>query len=471
MTNESPAPDRPTDATALLFLTLAGAVGAGAGALVFALIERGADTPLRDIHRAFPWLPPLIIPGMLLLILWLRDRFFPGTDGTGIPQAIAALRLGPGKERNQLLSLRVAGGKIILTALGLVSFLSIGREGPSVQLGACCMHGIGRLRRFPAHLAERGLILAGGAAGIAAAFNAPVAGIVFSMEEIGRSFDKRNMPVLVRTVLVACVVCVLAVGNHYFYGNLDTGRSPLHLDGWRPWIAVLAIGAVGGLLGGGFSRLLLALTPRVSRWIRRRKVATALGIGVLIAGIGILSDGQSYGSGFAQAKALLVEGSPGYAETLPTEEREELAELREGVTPLYPLYRAAATFLVLLTAIPGGLFDPSFSVGAGLGATAYPLLSWTGIEFQAVLLLFIAAYFSGVVQSPMTAFIILLEMTGVLLFSLPLAVAAIVAYSFSRFVCPEALYEALAANFVRRQKKIPFPRDTPAPGRQDSPPC
>ena len=408
---------------------------------------------------------------MLLLILWLRDRFFPGTDGTGIPQAIAALRLGPGKERNQLLSLRVAGGKILLTALGLVSFLSIGREGPSVQLGACCMHGIGRLRRFPAHLAERGLILAGGAAGIAAAFNAPVAGIVFSMEEIGRSFDKRNMPVLVRTVLVACVVCVLAVGNHYFYGNLDTGRSPLHLDGWRPWIAVLAIGAVGGLLGGGFSRLLLALTPRVSRWIRRRKVATALGIGVLIAGIGILSDGQSYGSGFAQAKALLVEGSPGYAETLPTEEREELAELREGVTPLYPLYRAAATFLVLLTAIPGGLFDPSFSVGAGLGAAAYPLLSWTGIEFQAVLLLFIAAYFSGVVQSPMTAFIILLEMTGVLLFSLPLAVAAIVAYSFSRFVCPEALYEALAANFVRRQKKIPFPRDTPAPGRQDSPPC
>ena len=435
---------------ATLFLTLAGAVGAGLGALLFALIERGAETPLRDIHERFPWLPPLVIPGALLLVLWLRDRYFRGTDGTGIPQAIAALRLGPGKERDTLLSLRVAGGKILLTAIGLVSFLSIGREGPSVQLGACCMHAIARLRAVPAHLANRGLVLAGGAAGIAAAFNAPVAGIVFSFEEIGRSFDKRTMPVIVRTVVIACVVCAVGLGNDYFYGDLDTGRSPLLLEGWRPWIAVLLVGAAGGLLGGGFSRLLLICMPTVSRWIRRRKVLAALGIGLAIAAIGLVSDGQSYGSGFGQARALLVEGSPAYAETLDSETRAEWSEIRGEVGPLYPLFRAAATFLVLLTAIPGGLFDPSFSVGAGLGAAAFPLLSWTGIGLQAVLLLFIASYFSGVVQSPMTSFVILLEMTGVLLFSLPLAAAAIVAYAASRLVCPTPLYEALAENFLRR---------------------
>ncbi len=440
---------------ATLFLTIAGAVGAGIGALVFALIEKGADGPLRDIHQNLPWLPPLVIPFSLWLILFLRDKYFQGTDGTGIPQTIASLQLGRGSARDSLLSFRVAGGKILLTALGLLSFFSIGREGPSVQLGACCMHAISRIKRVPQHLAERGLILAGGAAGIAAAFNAPVAGIVFSMEEIGRSFDKRTMPVIVRTVVIACVICAIGMGNDYFYGELDQGRSPLALAGWKPWIAVLAIGAAGGLLGGLFSRLLLVCMPVVSRWIRKKRFWTALGLGALISVIGVVSDGQSYGSGFAEARALLLEGSPAFEQTLDPEKQAELSAIREGIGPLYPFFRAAASFLILLTAIPGGLFDPSFSVGAGLGSAAYPFLAWTGIEAQTVLLLFIASYFSGVVQSPMTAFIILLEMTGVLLLSLPLAGATIVAYACSRLVCPKALYEALAENFIKRREKSP----------------
>jgi len=435
-----------------LFLTIAGAIGAGVGAMVFGLIERSADTPLRFIHENYPWVPPLVIPAMLFLILWLRDRFFVGTDGTGIPQTIAALRLGPGKERDQLLSMRVAGGKILLTALGLVSFLSIGREGPSVQLGACIMHSLSRLRGVPSYLVDRGLILAGGAAGIAAAFNAPIAGIVFAFEEIGRSFDKRNLAVIVRTVILACVVCAIGMGNGYFYGELDEGRSPMLFVGWKPWIAVILIGAVGGLLGGVFSRLLLFTMPHVSRLIKKRKLIAAILIGGLIAVIGVVSDGQSYGSGYAQAKVLLAEGSPVFFETLPEDVQTDLRELREGITPLYPAFRASASFLVLTTAIPGGLFDPSFSVGAGLGATTYPWLAWTGADLQAVILLFIAAYFSGVVQSPMTSFIILLEMTGVLLFSLPLAGAAVIGYAVSKLICKDALYEALAENFVARRK-------------------
>jgi len=441
----------PVTKLSALFLTIIGAVGAGLGALVFALIEKTADTPLRIIHEYYPWIPPLVIPSMLLLILWLRDRYFQGTDGTGIPQTIAALRLGPGEERDRLLSLRVAAGKVLLTAMGLVSFLSIGREGPSVQLGACFMHTLSRIRGVPRHLVDRGLILAGGAAGIAAAFNAPIAGIVFALEEIGRSFDKRNMTVIVRTVVIATVLCVIGMGNSYFYGNLDEAQSPLLFEGWRPWMAVLIIGGIGGFLGGGFSRLLLLFMPRVSQLIRSHKVITALSIGAVIAVIGLVSDGQTYGSGYAQARALLTEGSPAYFETLTAETQEELLEIREDLTPLYPLYRAMASFLVLLTAIPGGLFDPSFSIGAGLGSVTYPLLAWTGIDAQGVLLLFIAAYFAGVVQSPMTAFIILLEMTGVLLFSLPLAAAAITAYAASRIICKVALYEALAQNFIHRK--------------------
>jgi len=118
------------------------------------------------------------------------------------------------------------------------------------------------------------------------------------------------------------------------------------------------------------------------------------------------------------------------------------------VSPLYPLWRALASFLVLITSIPGGLFDPSFSVGAGLGKLCFPLFAWSGATEQAIVLLFIVAYFSGVVQSPMTSFIILLEMTGATQFALPLGIAAILGYEMSKLVCPNALYEALADKFM-----------------------
>jgi len=436
----------------LCLATLAGAIGAGLGAFYFAWVESTAEGPLQRLYQAAPWVPFLVIPGMLYLILWLRDKYFSGTDGTGIPQTMAALELGPGKIRNQVLSLRVAFGKLLLTTMGLCSYLSIGREGPSVQLGACFMHFFSKLARFPAYLMRRGLILAGGAAGIAAAFNAPIAGIVFSMEEIGRSFDKRNMGVLVLTVTVACAICVIALGNGYFYGNLDQGRSPLAFYSWKEWLLVPIIGITGGLLGGFFSRGLLTVMPWISCCIRNRKLATAITLGIIIACLGWISAGQTHGSGFAQAQALLLQGSPELEASLGDEKQNQLRDTREALTPLYPLYRAVATFLVLLTAVPGGLFDPSFSVGAGLGHSLSPLLDWFGAQQQAIILLFIVAYFSGVVQSPMTSFIILLEMTGTILFSLPLAGTAIIAYLISKRICKESLYEALAKNFVNKEE-------------------
>jgi H+/Cl- antiporter ClcA len=391
------------------------------------------------------------MPVGLGTILFLRDRYFVGSDGTGIPQTIAALKLGPGEERDRLMSMRIAVGKVVLTTLGLFSFLSIGREGPSVQVGACLMNLVTRWGNFPAHLAQRGMILAGGAAGIAAAFNAPIAGIVFSFEEIGRSFEKENLGTLVRTVVVACVVCAVPFGDYFFYGRIDFGRTlPLEFLSFGPWVAVVLVGVVGGLLGGGFSWVLLRCMPTVSGWIRRRFWVVALVFGLAMASLAVLSGGRTMGSGYAEARAVVVQGSEEYLATLSAAERAEIERTREEIGPLYPVYRASASMLALLTGIPGGLFDPSFSVGAGLGKWCAPWLAWTGASAQAVVLLFIVSYFSGVVQSPLTAAVILVEMTGAVAFTLPLGLAAILAYEASRRVCPVPLYEALAENFLRK---------------------
>lgn len=426
-----------------------GGIAAGLGALYFCGVEIFTYRYLRQWHHEYPWLAFIIMPALLILIIYLRDHFFKGTDGTGIPQTIAALKLRDGPARDAVLSMKIAIGKLILTTLGLVAFLSIGREGPSVQLGACFMRCCNRFAAFPAHLVQRGLILAGGAAGIAAAFNAPIAGIVFAMEEIGRRFDKENMGTLVRTVILACIVCVIFLGNYYFYGDLDHNRAPLEFTTVSQWAIVPIIAIIGGLLGGLFSKTLLFCMPYVSRAMRKNFVVTAGAIGLACATLAVATGGGTLGSGYSEAKALILQGSPEFQQTLPAIEQERLEISAEKVTPFYFLWRALATFLVLLTAIPGGLFDPSFSVGVGLGHSLFPMFEWSGAPMQAVLLLFIVAYFSGVVQSPMTSFIILLEMTGVTMFTLPLAMTAILAYEVSRRVCPTALYEALAFNFLR----------------------
>lgn len=428
---------------------LIGAVLAGLGALLFVVFDLQSTKLSRVVWEAAPWAVFIIMPLGFALILWLRDHVFPGTDGTGIPQTIAVLQAGPGELRDRLLSMRVAVGKALLLGLGMFSFLSIGREGPSVQVGACFMHLVSKWAVFPRHLMERGLIMAGGAAGIAAAFNAPIAGIVFAFEEIGRRFDKENLGTIVRTVMVACLVCITFLGNYFFYGRIDYDRLvPLEFLTPGPWIAVLIIGLAGGLLGGLFAKTLLLVVPHVSRLIRRRFILVALAFGLASAAVAWVSNGATLGTGYDQARALILQDSPQYLATLPAEEVARLEAVRESVGPWYALQRAGATMLVLLTGIPGGLFDPSFSVGAGLGQLTAPWFVVTGATGQAIILLWVVAYFSGVVQSPMTAFIILVEMTGAVAFTLPLGVASIVAYEASRRVCPVALYEALAENFL-----------------------
>src|SRR5581483_4613378 len=135
-------------------------------------------------YRANVWLPFVLTPIALTSGAWMARRWFPGSQGSGIPQTIAALRMPEERDRNRVLSLRIAFGKIVICLIALCGGASIGREGPTVQVSASIMHSLRRFARFPAVDIDRGLILAGGAAGIAAAFNTPLAGVLFEIEEL-----------------------------------------------------------------------------------------------------------------------------------------------------------------------------------------------------------------------------------------------------------------------------------------------
>jgi H+/Cl- antiporter ClcA len=292
-----------------------------------------------------------------------------------------------------------------------------------VQVGASIMLQAARWGGIP-H--APGLILAGSAAGIAAAFNTPLAGIVFAIEEMGRAYQSRTNGTVLTAVILSGLAAVALLGNYTYFGH-----SVSHMGGPMDWVTALVCGVGGGMLGAIFSRGALSMALRVKRWAApdpvRRMVCLAAACGLASAVIGIASAGATYGTGYEQAKAALEGVAP---------------------SPFYFIEKLAASFLSMVSGIPGGIFAPSLSVGAGLGS-AVGLLFGTNIGLAAVLGM--AGYFAGVVQAPMTAFVIILEMTDGEQNVIALMAVAMIGYVTSRVVSREPLYHGLSRNFIAQE--------------------
>ncbi|HHJ18177.1 MAG TPA: chloride channel protein [Gammaproteobacteria bacterium] len=409
------------DAWKIRVLLWSGAILVGLVASAFAISSEYADNWFHQLIEISPYAPFIICPLGLVLVSWLTRRFVPGAQGSGIPQSIAALQITEHTSRTALLSFRIAIGKIFLTLLGLLSGASIGREGPTVHIGAAIMFSLGRFARFPHDYMDKGLILAGGAAGIAAAFNTPLAGIIFAVEEMGRSFEERTSGVLLTAVFLAGVTAIAIQGNYTYFGSTSA-----ILETSQFLMPVLVCGVVGGLLGGLFSTTLIQGSRRIAPLMKRRPVTVAIVCGLGIAGAGFLSGNTAFGTGYQEAEAIITGAS-----TLPES---------------YPLMKMLATLLSYLSGIPGGIFAPSLATGAGVGAE---IASWMpGLPVSAIVILGMVGYFTGVVQTPITAFVIVMEMTDNHGLLLPLMATAFIAYITSRFVCPEPIYRVLALNFL-----------------------
>jgi H+/Cl- antiporter ClcA len=213
-------------------------------AIAFALLaDRASDLFVR-MQAPHPWIAFVICPTGLVVAFLLTRHVFPGAQGSGIPQVIAAQHLTDRAAIARVLSLRVALGKVGLTLLGLACGASIGREGPTVQVGAAIMHAFGQLLRLPRLDLERALVLAGGAAGVAAAFNTPLAGVVFAIEELSHAFESRTSGVVLTAVIIGGITTLALVGNYSYFGHTNAV-----LDFGRGWIAVVLCSIAGGLAG------------------------------------------------------------------------------------------------------------------------------------------------------------------------------------------------------------------------------
>jgi len=398
---------------------------AGLLAVLFAI---GADIAIElhaDLMSRLPWITLLLAPAGFAAVAWLARQFFPATQGSGIPHTIAASLTDDGRVRRKLLSLRIAVAKIFLTLGGLLAGASIGREGPSVQVGASVMHMLaGRKRHRIASSYD--LIVAGSGAGIAAAFNTPLGGIMFAIEEMCRyRAFKANRTTLI-AVIFAGLISLALLGNYTYFG-----RTPAALfwpDGIWP---VLLCGISGGLLGGLFSRLLIAtsrgLPGRLGYFSTSYPIRFAAACGLATAAVGLLTGGLTYGTGYGEIKSAL-----------------------EGNSQL-PAYFLIAKMLVIwfafLSRLPGGMFAPALAVGAGLGTDIAHF--FPPEQSSALLILGMVAFLAGMTQTPITSFVIVMEMTANHQMLLPLMAASVIAHGVSKSVAPIPVYHALAYPILR----------------------
>ncbi len=399
----------------------------GAAVVGFTLLAEGASHAFASLMKATPagaWFALVWTPALTVIVLWWTRRLVPGAMGSGIPQVVRALEDDLDDRRSAwLVSARVSLHKVLLVSGGLLAGLSIGREGPTVQVGAGLMVHARRWLSRGCGIDAHDLMVAGAAAGIAAAFNTPLGGIVFALEQLSRRRSISHTTLVIASIVLAGLVSVSVLGNATYFGRLRVQELSWALLG-----PGLLVALVTGLAGGLFSRLLVMsvsdTSSRLGHWRRLHPFRFAAACALLVALIGIVTGGASAGAGYAPTRAML----------------EGQAEL-PGV---FTLLKFCATWLSAWTGVPAGVFAPSLTIGAGIGRDLSLL---TGVNPEAAIPLIalgMVGFLAATTQGPITAFIIVMEMVAGQTMVLSLMACALLASGVARLISPP-LYPALAS--------------------------
>jgi H+/Cl- antiporter ClcA len=404
--------------------------------LVIVIFARMTDTCIAlffSMQKAHWWLPLIVTPLGGIVVVGITRKWFFGAGGSGIPQTIAALHGGIGERQQQsILSLKLAVGKIVLGVSAIAAGFSAGREGPSVQVGASIMYAFRRFLPNGFALDPKQLILAGGAAGISATFNTPLAGVVFAIEELGRSFEHKTSGVLITAIVLSGIVAISMQGDYSYFGHITVEEV-------KPSIIwpILICGIICGVCGGLFSRILITSTEiTTSPFDQFRKLHPLwwAGLcGLIVAGLGLMNGSGAHGSGYIFTREMLHGTVTETWQFAPT--------------------KFLATIFTYLSGVPGGIFAPSLSIGAGIGNDLIPLLGHQHVA-AAIYALCMTGFLAAVTQTPITSFIIVMEMIDGHEMVLSLMTVALVSTIVARLFSPP-LYTALADAQIKHLQQAP----------------
>ena len=407
-------------------------------ALAFRKIEASAReylSPLRGYHAFY--LSPL-----LFIAAWaLVRKFASEAAGSGIPQIMAANEMdydGPDQARvDVLLSPKTLIVKVASSLLCVAGGGAIGREGPNLQISASLFHLMGRwVRKIVPRTSEQMWIVAGAAAGLASAFNTPLGGIVYAIEELGSEHFHRIRTALLSAVIVSGLVAQWLMGSYLYLGYASLQTIAFS---FLPWS--LVVGLVAGSLGGIFGRLLFVFASaraRLKDWRYQLLLTAFCGLGVA-----------------ALVQVSRAATGPGLETMLGLLFRDEQADLSLVAV------RFSSTMLSYLSGAAGGIFAPSLAVGATVGSVLTNLLS---VEHpHLMVLLGMIGFLTGVTRTPFTSFILVLEMTDRHAAIFPMMMTSLVALWAARLIDAHGFYEHMKFRFMPTAKAESFDKPTPPP--------
>jgi CIC family chloride channel protein len=423
-------PAKPGSLVPLAFLAILTGVGAGAVGAVFRLtLDYGVE--LRNYAlvqtRGFEIVGLILAMAVAALATALAAtlvrRFAPAASGSGIPHVEAVLDGELRPTPVWLIPIKFIGGWLAITA-----GLALGREGPSVQMGASLAHLVGRV--FRRDQADRRSLIAGGAgAGLATAFNAPAAGSIFVLEELVGRFEPR-----MAVVALGASAGAIAVSRHITGDAPDFSVGELVAGGIGALPLFLVLGLFAGLLAILYNRSLLGtliIADRIGGPVELRAAVIGAAVGAL-----------------AWTAPNLVGGGDNLTQMTLT------GQLPLMLVPLFFLIRFVLGAASYAAATPGGLFAPLLLLGslAGLafGAACNVTFPGMGLQLEAFAFVGMAALFAGVVRAPLTGIVLVVEMTGSSALLLPLLAACFGAMLVPSVLRDEPIYEALRFRAARR---------------------
>ncbi|THU34148.1 chloride channel protein [Niastella caeni] len=395
-------------------------------AKLFSWAEMGTEWVL---HHGVWWLF-IVMPVCFVTAWWLVYKFAPAARGSGIPQVIAAVELATPKyidKVKKLLSIRIIFFKIVSSVIMVFGGGVVGREGPTIQIAGSVFRSINQmLPSWWPKISKRNMIMAGAAAGLAAAFNTPMGGVVFAMEEVTRTHISYFKTALFTAVIIAGLTAQGLLGPYLYLGYPDVSN----LSGYI-FFGVIAVGIVTGVLGSAMARAILS----IMKWTRSlrsvpKRVLYITACALVLATLAYFVSVHALGSG----KEIMTHALFTNDKTLPW---------------YMPFVRIIGPILSFTTGAAGGVFAPALTAGASIGVVMGEWFHVSPTNVNLLILAGMVGFLTGVTRTPFTSAILVLEMTDRhnVIFHLMLAgmVASLVAYLVDR----HSFYDHLKMQYIQ----------------------
>jgi len=412
-----------------------GSVITGIFAVMYAKIFAWGEKLLALILTWNNWAIFIIAPIAFVLSWWLVKEFAPYAKGSGIPQVMASVELANPKEHRKirsLLSIKIIFFKILSSVILVIGGGAVGREGPTIQIAGSIFRKVNEyLPDWWPKISKKNMIMTGAAAGLAAAFNTPLGGIVFAVEELSKTHINYFKTALFTAVIIAGLTAQTLAGSYLYLAYPKTHDVNLSII-----LPVILVACLSGIFASQLSVIMLKLNA----WKKDRLKTTRSNIiflvicALFIACIAYFINPEVLGSGKEIMERVLF----------TSDKHEEW---------YVPILRMIGPALAFTSGGAGGIFAPALSAGASIGSVISGLINLTPNETNVVILCGMVAFLTGITRAPFTSAIIVLEMTDRHSLIFYLMLAGMMSSIASLLVSRHSLYEQLKIGFLKELRK------------------